>query len=354
MPSATIADTGLQYDRTFMLLRDEGRETGPRKLNNMHVTRLPEMALFKTALVQPNHRELKTPEEFTVTYAGPSNSLPPTTITVPFVPDTNNLEMVDVVMHRSPTQAYDMGTEYNSWFSAQFGFDVILAYIGNMRRPVLGSLWPSAAESAVATVTRSVSRYLSSYIPSSIAAKGEEWRPSGITFADIAMFLVVTEESLAEASSRLPEGTEMDIRKFRPNIVLSGAEGAWYEDLWGQINIENSDGVEVELALTANCARCISINIDYSTGKEALGEEGKMLKKLMPDRRVDKGNKYNPIFGKYGYLGKGAGSRITIGDDVSVVKRLEEPTTFGMCSQVYSILCVAADYGRLENEIMGR
>lgn len=330
MSSATIVDTGLQYDRTFMLLREEGRETGPRKLNNMHLSSLAEMALFKTALVQPSDGELKTPGEFTVTYAGPSNSLPPTTITIPFVPDTKNLEMVDVVMHRSPTQAYDMGAEYNSWFSAQFGYDVVLAYIGNMRRPVLGSLWPSAAESAVASVTRSVSRYLSSYIPSSIVAKAEEWRPPGITFADIAMFLVVTEESLAEASSRLPEGVDMDIRKFRANIVLSGAEGAWCEDLWGQINIENADGVEVELALTANCARCVSINIDYSTGKQALGGEGAMLKKLMPGRRVDKGNKYNPVFGKYGYLGKGAGSSITIGDDVSVVKRLEEPSTFGM------------------------
>ncbi|KFY50605.1 hypothetical protein V496_09281 [Pseudogymnoascus sp. VKM F-4515 (FW-2607)] len=328
LPSATVVGTGLENDRTFMLLRVEGGETTPRKLNNMSVSRVTEMALFKTALVQSSEGDGDSFEQFTVTYAGPSSSLPPTTITIPFVPDTENLEMIDVVMHKSPTQAYDMGAEYNSWFSAQFGYEVVLAYIGNMRRPVLGSLWPSAAQSAVTSATRSVSRYLSSYLPSSIVAKGEESRPPGITFADIAMFLIVTEESLAEASSRLPEGMEMDIRKFRPNIVLSGAEGAWYEDLWGQINIESKDGVEVELALTANCARCVSINIDYSTGKQALGEKGTVLKKLMPDRRVDKGNKYSPIFGRYGYLGKGAGSSISIGDDVSVVKRLEEPTTF--------------------------
>ncbi|OBT62632.1 hypothetical protein VE03_07533 [Pseudogymnoascus sp. 23342-1-I1] len=328
LPSATVVGTGLQYDRIFMLLRVEGGETTPRKLNNMFVSRLTEMALFKTALVQSSDVDGESFEQFTVTYAGPQSSLPPTTITIPFVPDTENLDMVDVVMHNSPTQAYDMGAEYNDWFSAQFGYEVVLAYIGNMRRPVLGSLWPSAAQSAVASATRSVSRYLSSYLPSSIVGKGDEWQPSGITFADIAMFLVVTEESLAETSSRLPEGMEMDIRKFRPNIVLSGAEGAWNEDLWGQINIENRDGVEVELALTANCARCASINIDYSTGKQALGEKGTVLKKLMRDRRVDKGNKYNPVFGRYGYLGKGAGSNISIGDDVSVVKRLEEPTTF--------------------------
>ncbi|OBT78402.1 hypothetical protein VF21_02172 [Pseudogymnoascus sp. 05NY08] len=328
LSSATVVGTGLQYDRTFMLLRVEGGDNEPRKLNNMFVSRLTEMALFKTALVQPGDGDEDGLEEFTVTYAGPSSSLPPTTITIPFVPDTENLEIIDVVMHNSPTRAYDMGAEYNDWFSAQFGYEVVLAYIGTMRRKVLGSLWPSAAESAVASTTRSVSRYLSSYLPSSIVAKGEEWRPPGITFADIAMFLIVTEESLAETSLRLPEGVEMDIRKFRPNIVLSGAEGAWHEDLWGQINIENRDGVEVELALTANCARCASINIDYSTGKQALGEKGTMLKKLMPDRRVDKGNKYSPIFGRYGYLGRGAGSNISIGDDVSVVKRLEEPATF--------------------------
>ncbi|KFY07045.1 hypothetical protein V492_07499 [Pseudogymnoascus sp. VKM F-4246] len=328
LSSATVVGTGLQYDRTFMLLRVEGGENEPRKLNNMHVSRLTDMALFKTALVQSSDGDGKVPEQFTVTYAGPSNSLPPTTITIPFVPDTENLEMVDVVMYNSPTKAYDMGSEYNNWFSTQFGYDVVLAYIGDMRRPVLGTLWPPAAERAVVSTARSVSRYLSSYLPSSIVAKAEEWRPPGITFADIAMFLVVTEESLAEASSRLPEGMEMDIRKFRPNIVLSGAEGAWYEDLWGQINIENRDGVEVELALTANCGRCASINIDYSTGKQAQGEKGTILKKLMSDRRVDKGNKYSPIFGRYGYLGKGAGTNISVGDDVSVVKRLEEPATF--------------------------
>ncbi|KFY32412.1 hypothetical protein V493_00230 [Pseudogymnoascus sp. VKM F-4281 (FW-2241)] len=328
LPSATVVGTGLQYDRTFMLLRVEDGETKPRKLKNMHVSRLTEMALFKTALVKPSDGDGERLEQFTVTYAGPSSSLPPTTITIPFVPDTENLEMVNVVMYSSPTQAYNMGAEYNNWFSAQFGYEVVLAYISNMRRPVLGSLWPSASESAVASTTRSVSRYLSSYLPSSLVAKGDEWGSPGITFADLAMFLVVTEESLAETSSRLPEGTEMDIRKFRPNIVLSGAEGPWYEDLWGQINIENRDGVEVELALTANCARCVSINIDYSTGKPAVGEKGTILKKLMPDRRVDKGNKYSPIFGRYGYLGKGAGSSISIGDDVSVVKWLEEPTTF--------------------------
>jgi uncharacterized protein YcbX len=322
----------LQYDRTFMLLRVEDGATKPRKLKNMHVSSLNEMSLFKTAMVQSSHGEGKNPEQFTVTYAGPANSLPPTTITIPFLPDTDGLDMVDVVMYNSPTGAYDMGAEYNMWFSAQFSFEVVLAYIGAMRRPVLGSLWPSGSESALASATRSVSRFLSSYLPSSVVAKGHDWRPPGITFADIAMFLVVTEESLAEASSRLPEGKEMDIRKFRPNIVVSGAEGAWYEDLWGQIKIENEDGVKVELALTANCARCTSINIDYSTGKPAVGEEGKMLKKLMPDRRVDKGNKYAPIFGRYGYLGKGVGGSISIGDDVSVVKRLEEPTTFGMLS----------------------
>ncbi|KAL2044099.1 hypothetical protein ABVK25_012475 [Lepraria finkii] len=54
----------------------------------------------------------------------------------------------------------------------------------------------------------------------------------GITFADLASYLIITEESLQNVSARLPDGVEMDRTKFRPNIVVSGAGAAWEEDFW--------------------------------------------------------------------------------------------------------------------------
>lgn len=124
----------------------------------------------------------------------------------------------------------------------------------------------------------------------------------------------------------------MDVTKF-PNIVISGAEEAYEEDFWGEITVQT----DVNLILTANCGRCVSINVDYDTGAPGSGEAGTMLKKLMKDRRVDKGNKYSPVFGRYGFIDKGAdGLHIEVGDDVVVSRRNKERTTFCKFSPSYS------------------
>lgn len=296
-----------------MLLKVDNGSEG-RILRNMHVTRFTEMALFKTSICGST---------LTVSYSGPKNApVRETSIEIPLLPDTSSLKMIEVEMHKSPTEAYEMGDQYKAWFTKQFGYDVLLAYIGSKRRPILGSLMPAA---------QSVRGGLSAWLPTALGGKKEVSEKNGITFADCAHFLIVTEESLEDCSARLPEGIKMDIRKFRPNIVLRGSPVAWDEDYWGAISIHrnNNDSDDVELPLTANCIRCTSINIDYDTGKPAEGEEGKMLKKLMIDRRVDKGAKYSPIFGRYGYLGEGLGKTINVGDKVEVTKRLAERTTWG-------------------------
>lgn len=313
LTNSKVVDTGLEYDRTFMLLKVDNGPEG-RIFKNMHVTRFTEMSLFKTSM---------SGNTVTVSYSGPKNDpVPETSIEIPLLPDMSSLKLIDVEMHKSSTKAYEMGDQYKAWFTKQFGYDVLLAYIGPKRRPVLGSLMPAIP---------SAQGVLSSWLPTALGGKNEELKTHGITFADCAHFLIVTEESLGDCSARLPVGIEMDIRKFRPNVVLTGSPAPWDEDYWGAINIHrgNDDGEGINMPLTANCIRCTSINIDYETGKPGKGEEGKMLKKLMGDRRVDKGAKYSPIFGRYGYLGEGLGKTINIGDEVEVTKRLTERTTWG-------------------------
>jgi len=80
-----------------------------------------------------------------------------------------------------------------------------------------------------------------------------------------------------------------------------------------------------------------SINIDYATGAPGSGELGSMLKKLNSNRRVDQGTKWSPVFGRYSFLAADSnGHYISVGDDVTVSKRLEETTKFdwpGLCTK---------------------
>jgi len=347
------------------------------ELKNMTITYYPEMGLFTQAL-QPSgspealeityhaptspsqsHRSStsasQAPQSPTAPESHPTTSASPRTITIPLTPFASTLSAVDVTLHNSPTKAYDMGAEINAWFSSCFGFETKLVYLGPHLRAVLGNLSPNAG---LKTESRAASKGWLSGISSTISSlgvggsgdgsegKGEGDRErEGITFADVAAYLVITEESLSDVSARLPEDERpMDITKFRPNIVLSGSPGAWDEDFWGGIRIsspstpittsnhDDKKGKETttNIILTQNCARCVSLNVDYSTGKIGTGESGKVLKKLMKDRRVDPGAKWSPIFGRYGFLdGPAAGKTITVGDEVVVTKRNAERTTFG-------------------------
>lgn len=285
----------------------------------MTVTYYPELALFLQSMDEAKGT-------FTVTNNPPEGDTK--TLEIPLEPELGSLESVDVSLHQSPTKAYKMEERVNAWFSTCFGYDVMLVYLGPNRRPVLGNLSPNVVQNRSAGIASWLASATPS-LPDIIGIKKKE--EDGITFADLAAYLVVTEESLQNVSSRFSDGTEMDVTKFRPNIVLSGSKEAFEEDYWGGITINSSSG-PTEIVLTQNCARCVSINIDYSTGKAATGEAGDALKKLMKDRRVDKGNKWSPIFGRYGFLKptkEGNGRKIAVGWEVDVSKVNGERTTFG-------------------------
>lgn len=246
---------------------------------NMLVSGFPEMTLFLTSIQFPSS-DITKDGEINVTFSPPEGLK--RTIIVPLQPDTADLDSLDVNMHNSQTQARNMGEKYNDWFTSCFGFRVVLAYVGEGRRPVLFATSPDAQPA------RS-SSWLSS-ITASVRGPNEENADDGkreIAFQDCAHFLVVTEESLKRVSAKLPEGEEMDITKFRPNIVLSGADQAWDEDFWGQVAFGNGHG-GIKIELQHNCIRCKSINIDYETGRPGTGKAGEILKLMQSDRRVDR------------------------------------------------------------------
>jgi uncharacterized protein YcbX len=308
----------------------------------MQLTAFPIMTRFLTDIVFDDDSDSEQEEggngRIIVTFHPPAGSRDDEeekgirTLEIPLQPDVEGLDVIDIELVGGPTKGYDMGAKYNEWFSACFGFEVSLLYVGLNTRPVLGNFNPNTtdAKPAHAADEKSGGGWISS-IASSISYLSGTAKPEpievGIAFQDLASYLVVSETSRDDVSTRLPDGEEMDITKFRPGIVVKGSETAFEEDFWAEIKI-GGDESEATMALTANCARCISLNIDFETGKPGTGESGKVLKKLMKDRRIDVGEKYSPIFGRFGFLTKSGeeNPHIAVGDRVEVTKRNEEHT----------------------------
>lgn len=334
--------TGFPHDRRFMLYH-----VGKNK--NMHISEFTEMCLFTTAFSGNEG----VPDKVVVTYNKdhtfdrPEQKVGSELLEVDLSPQTEGLKEVDVMMHWSPCVGYDMGEKCDRWFSERFGYDVKLLYIGDNRRKVLGNMPPSVAgrqrdglvqsngggSGSGSGWLTSITSTASSLVNAVVGSGGDsqyEGIDQGLSFADVAPYLVISTKSWENTTRRLPEGEEMDISKFRPNIVVDGATEEFEEDFWAELAVGEQG---TKIILTQNCARCNSLNVDYSTGKVAEGESGKILKKLQSDRRVDAGAKWSPVFGRYGFLarvpeGKTA-AEIKVGDEVRVVKKNETRTKFG-------------------------
>ncbi|KAH8173200.1 MOSC domain-containing protein [Sarocladium implicatum] len=310
-----LTPQGLKYDRSFMLCRvgEDGL------LEKLQLARYPQCALFEQEVIKSDDGS-----KIRVRYLVPEKALVSSrpemqeVLELPLEPDFKDADRVDVNLHQSMVSAFKMGNPYDEWFTACFGFETVLLYIGDARRPVLGTFSPKVQQQA-AQAQKGWLSSITSYVTGGENTNGD---PDWITFTDCAPFLVTTEASLANVNTRFEKPVPM--LKFRPNIVLDG-EKEWDEDFWAELTMHEGS---TTISLTKLCNRCTSLNVDYSTGQPAEGEAGTVLKKLMVDRRVDRGLKYSPTFGRYGFLGDGKGESSTVllrvGDEMSVTKRFEE------------------------------
>jgi len=344
---------GFAHDRSFMLVRASDKQ-------NMQISRFPEMCLFTTEIVDSKILIRYTKDHV---FDHPEQKLKDagSTLEIELEPSTSALDSLELTMYSSPTTSYDMGSSPNTWFSERFGYSVKLLYIGSHRRKPLGNLPPSvaarqreglqgstlttnepnnSAKSWLGSITSTATSMLSSVTTGNRTYPGVD---EGISFADCAPYLIISSKSWEQAQSRLdPPSEALDITKFRPNIIVEGAESAYEEDYWGELEIlpsaSNSPQQQpLKMVLTQNCVRCASLNVDYDTGKFGTGEAGKMLKKLQGDRRVDPGAKWSPVFGRYGFLDRVEGAdetvpvsvSVSVGDEVRIVRRNESRTKFG-------------------------
>ncbi|KAF2487442.1 hypothetical protein BDY17DRAFT_11492 [Neohortaea acidophila] len=338
--STTLTSQGFPYDRSFMLLEvvevkdnDKATNGGQPTYKNMSIASYNSMCRFV-----PTLNTTGEDPTMTVTFH-PLNGDKTQSIPIPLSPDTAELEEIDVVMHLSPTKAYKMPAKYNDWFAACFGHPCVLAYISDNLREVRMSSprHRQAGAQADGTASNGGSGWLSSL--SSMATNFLASAPeevSTIRFADCAPYLVVSSKSMDSVHARLPAGEEFDITKFRPNIVVSGAQKAWEEDFWAELSVDSgSSGSDTaktrvkKIELEHNCGRCRSINVDFETGAQGTGEAGKMLKKLASDRRVDVGSKWSPVFGRYAFLHPDSEKmELRVGEGVKVTRTNGEHTKF--------------------------
>ncbi|KAH7386460.1 MOSC domain-containing protein [Cadophora sp. MPI-SDFR-AT-0126] len=307
LPSATLTPQGLLHDRRYLLLRPQ--EDG--SWGHMFVGDRPEMALFHCELPSsPSSPSSSPATSFTVRYRTPSQPITPpspaqkTTITIPFTPNLNDKVKIEIKLHSIKTYpAWIMDASINEWFTGCFGYPVILAFIGDS----LGICKPKSD-----AVASSWLREMKATIPK---------QASHVQFSDNAALLVTSEASLADLHPRLPRDEKAVHEKFRPNIILDGNQ-AWDEDFWTSLTFPKGGG---RVVLTSNCARCISVNVDLDRGKMGEGESGTLLKKMMKDRRVDTGKKWEPVFGRYGFPTEPG--MVSVGDEV-VVERGEKKSVW--------------------------
>ncbi|BGP43864.1 hypothetical protein JCM10449v2_007921 [Rhodotorula kratochvilovae] len=276
--SLELAQLGAKHDRRFVLVspKDDGS-------HECYLTAdYPAYALLRQSIDWAT-------QTLTIT---PTSGDP---FSVALSPPTVRLTPRKVELWSSPTLAYDLGDDAAAFFTRHTGGkDTRLCYLeegANANRKVLGSIADGLDKS--------------------------------IAFQDCASYMIASSASLAAFSAAL--GRDMPMMPLRPNIVVGPARPGglkpWVEDWWKVLRV----GGKSTFRITSNCVRCVSLNIDYETGKRLEGT-GLPLQTLAKDRRVDSGS-YSPVFGRYGFS-EDVGHTVSVGDKVAVTKLYKERTTF--------------------------
>jgi uncharacterized protein YcbX len=234
LPEAMLTETGLEFDRAWMVVDAKGEFVTQRQL--------PRMALIRP---QMKHTEvvLRAPGMLALHLAFDRVEKP-----------------VRVRVWKDEVSAYDMGDIAAQWFSD------FLTEPGK----------PQALR-------------LVRFDPEQKRLSNLQWT-GGVEaenqFSDGYPLLVASEGSLAELNERLAAAGHdaVGIERFRPNIVLAGIE-SHDEDRVDALHIGTSEG-EAELKPVKPCTRCPVPDIDPVTAISS-SEVGDMLRTYRADARVD-------------------------------------------------------------------
>ena len=203
---ALLIETGLEFDRAWMVVDAQGEFLTQREL--------PKMALVKPVL-RASDVVLRAPGMLALHLLLDSVDAP-----------------CRVKVWNDTVAAFDMGDLAAQWFSDYLGQRVRLARFDPAGRRLCDKQWTGAFEAETA-------------------------------FADGFPLLVTSTASLAELNRRLLAAGHgaVAMQRFRPNIVLDGVADAHGEDFIDELRIESPDG-PVLLKLVKPCGRCTIPDVD--------------------------------------------------------------------------------------------
>jgi uncharacterized protein YcbX len=222
---ALLIETGLEFDRAWMVVDAQGSFVTQRELPRM-------------ALIQPTLKHLE------VVLRAPGM------LALHLAIDGVE-EPVRVKVWKDEVAAYDMGDLAAQWFSDFLGQPLRLVRFDPEQKRLSNKTWTGDIDAEVA-------------------------------FNDGFSILVISEASLAELNRKLKVPVTM--ARFRPNLVLSGLD-AHGEDHLDEIRIDTPEG-PVRLKLVKPCARCPIPNVDPLTGEPGV-EPGDTLSTYRADARLD-------------------------------------------------------------------
>jgi uncharacterized protein len=210
---ALVIDTGLEFDRAWMVVDAQDRDF------------LSQRELPRMALVQPTLRAsdvlLRAPGMLTL-------HLQLDTVESP----------LRVRVWDDEVAAYDMGDLAAQWFSDFLGRRVRLARFDPEARRLSSRKWTGDIEARN-------------------------------TFSDGFPILVASTASLAELNRRLAAAGHgaVGMNRFRPNLVIDGLPDAHGEDFIDTLTIDSPDG-DIVLKLVKPCSRCTIPDVNPATAEQ--------------------------------------------------------------------------------------
>ena len=234
LPEALLTETGLEFDRAWMVVDAQGEFVSQRELPRMALVR-PRMKHLEMVLRAPGMLALH-------------------------IAFDRVEQPVRVRVWDDEVAAYDMGDIAAQWFSD------FLSEPGQPQKLRMVRFDPEH-------------RRLSSL-------KWTGGVEACTQFTDGYALLVASEASLAELNARLAAAGHgpVGIERFRPNIVLAGVE-AHDEDRVDMLHVSTAEG-EARLKPVKPCTRCTIPDIDPATALSS-PEVGDTLRGYRADARVD-------------------------------------------------------------------
>ncbi|RYZ12638.1 MAG: MOSC domain-containing protein [Comamonadaceae bacterium] len=234
LPEVLLTETGLEFDRAWMVVDAAGEFVTQRELPRMALIR-PRMKQFEMVLRAPGMLALHV--AFDRVEAA-----------------------VQVALWGESVAAFDMGDVAAQWFSD------FLSEPGQPRRLRLVRFDPAAR------------RLSNKRWTDGVEAPNQ--------FSDGYPVLVASEASLAEFNERMVAAghAPVDMERFRPNIVLAGVQ-AHDEDRVDTLLLDTAEGV-AELKAVKPCPRCPIPDVDPATGISS-PEVGDVLRTYRSNPRLN-------------------------------------------------------------------